>query len=199
MRPCKHSTADAPICAACIANRARVAAWSAAHPGRATIRSVRSAKKHKRKRRKSWRAYWHRHPSKVKTYQAARRAALRGATPGEPVDPVRVWLIARGKCWLCGWHIPYPGTPNDDAAEDFTIDHVVPCSQAGEHSYRNTRAAHRGCNSRRGAPEPVTMGAANEVEGPAIGGDFASDIGADTVDSAALTPAPPTTQQGEAA
>lgn len=31
-----------------------------------------------------------------------------------------------------------------------TLDHLVPISQGGEHSYANVRAAHRRCNSRRG-------------------------------------------------
>lgn len=159
-RPCKHATAEAPVCGACVTNRARVASWAATHPGKVMSRYVRWLKRSKRARRRTYRAYYYRHPAKIKAYAAARNAALRGARIGELVDPVRVWLIAKGRCWLCGWFIPYPGTRGIDPAEEHTLDHVVPCSQGGEHSYRNTKAAHCGCNSRRGAPDPAEHGAA---------------------------------------
>jgi 5-methylcytosine-specific restriction endonuclease McrA len=36
-------------------------------------------------------------------------------------------------------------------ANDPTLDHLMPVSRGGEHSYRNVGTAHRGCNSRKGA------------------------------------------------
>lgn len=152
-RPCRHATHDEPVCLRCVANRMRAAAWYAANKGRALARMLRWGRSHKRKRRAICRRYWHRRPASVRQAAAMRAAALRGARPTEPVDPIRVWLIAKGRCWLCGWGIPYPTTPDPDHAERFTLDHVVPCSKGGAHSYRNVRAAHAGCNARRGAPE----------------------------------------------
>ena len=50
-------------------------------------------------------------------------------------------VIARdgGICWLC----ELPGAD--------TADHIVPRSKGGHHGDSNLRAAHRVCNSRRGA------------------------------------------------
>lgn len=52
----------------------------------------------------------------------------------------------RGMCWLCG-------RPGAD-----TVDHVVPLSLGGDPvDVLNMRAAHRSCNSRRGAAIPGRM------------------------------------------
>jgi 5-methylcytosine-specific restriction enzyme A len=46
-------------------------------------------------------------------------------------------------CWLC----LEPARPGDP----LTADHVVPRAQGGTNTRQNMRAAHRSCNSRRGA------------------------------------------------
>jgi len=46
-------------------------------------------------------------------------------------------------CWLCA----YPARPGDP----LTADHVVPVVLGGATVRENLRAAHRSCNSRRGA------------------------------------------------
>lgn len=51
----------------------------------------------------------------------------------------RVLTRDHGICWLCG----QPGAD--------TIDHIVPLSQHGADTDNNLRAAHRSCNSARGA------------------------------------------------
>lgn len=65
----------------------------------------------------------------------------------ETVNPSVVFQRSSYKCELCGKKInmkhkfPHPQSP--------TIDHIVPISLGGEHSYRNVRAAHMICNSNR--------------------------------------------------
>ncbi|WP_420811833.1 HNH endonuclease [Kutzneria albida] len=49
-------------------------------------------------------------------------------------------------CGLCNEHIDYtlswpnPGSPS--------LDHIVPLSRGGSHTYENVQAAHLGCNVR---------------------------------------------------
>ena len=79
---------------------------------------------------------------------ATRRARKEGAFV-EDVDPAVVLKRDGGICGICrepitgAWH----------------VDHVVPLARGGEHSYRNTQAAHPLCNFSKGArlPEGVSL------------------------------------------
>lgn len=46
------------------------------------------------------------------------------------------------RCGLCGGHVE---------PEDASLDHVVPLSKGGEHSYANTQCTHWKCNNTKGA------------------------------------------------
>ena len=71
-------------------------------------------------------------------HEARRRALKRGA-PAERIYRAVVFERDAGRCHLCGkkvrgkWH----------------LDHIVPLSQGGEHSYRNVAVAHPACNLRK--------------------------------------------------
>lgn len=60
-------------------------------------------------------------------------------------------------CWLCGEAIDYTlkGVTAQRSPEGFTLDHVVPVSLGGTNSRENSRAAHRRCNSARGAGSTI--------------------------------------------
>lgn len=66
-------------------------------------------------------------------------------------DVSRIVLMERDswQCGICGGQIektsraPHPLSPS--------IDHIIPISRGGEHSYANTQAAHLQCNIRKGA------------------------------------------------
>ena len=74
---------------------------------------------------------------------------LRARAEGEPI--VRAVVLERDgwRCRLCGYAIdpalraPHPGSA--------TIDHVVPVARGGAHTYANVQAAHRFCNTSKGA------------------------------------------------
>ena len=55
-------------------------------------------------------------------------------------------------CWICG-ELTEPASDSNSARYP-TLDHVEPQSLTliPDHSERNLRTAHRGCNARRGAP-----------------------------------------------
>jgi 5-methylcytosine-specific restriction endonuclease McrA len=76
--------------------------------------------------------------------RAQRKAKLKAAWV-ERVDPLRVFDRDRWLCQLCGIKTPKSkrGTYEDDAPE---LDHIIPLSKGGEHSYRNTQCACRKCN-----------------------------------------------------
>ena len=65
-----------------------------------------------------------------------RRARLRGA-PCENIEALVVLEMHDGVCGICG---------EDIDPEDFHIDHIVPLSKGGSHTYDNVQPAHPRCN-----------------------------------------------------
>jgi hypothetical protein len=61
----------------------------------------------------------------------------------EVVDPRVVFARDRGICGICLTPI--------DPVSPWELDHKIPISRGGEHSYRNTQPSHRKCNRAKGA------------------------------------------------
>lgn len=74
-----------------------------------------------------------------KRFQAAgkRKAKVRGIFV-EHVRRDRLLQLYEGRCGICGQFVN-PRT--------FNIDHILPASRGGEHSYANCQPAHPSCNS----------------------------------------------------
>jgi 5-methylcytosine-specific restriction endonuclease McrA len=83
-----------------------------------------------------------------RTQKARRRARKRGVH-AETVDPFRVFRRDGWRCRLCGVKTPRKlrGTTHDCAPE---LDHVIPLSKGGPHSYDNVQTACRRCNGVKG-------------------------------------------------
>lgn len=77
-----------------------------------------------------------------------RRQALKLAATVEKVDYRMVVERDRGECQLCGTPVDFDAPGRSRWAP--SIDHIVPLSRGGEHSYANVQLAHFGCNSRKG-------------------------------------------------
>ena len=77
-----------------------------------------------------------------------KRRALQRCAHVENVIPSKVFDRDKWKCQLCGCATPKKmrGTLSDNAPE---LDHIVPLSKGGEHSYLNTQCACRKCNARK--------------------------------------------------
>ena len=93
---------------------------------------------------KEWRA---KNPDKVKSQRYARRVREKEAH----VEHVSIDVLIRrdrGKCMLCG--DPVNLTAERGTRRAPSIDHVVPLSLGGEHSYENCQLAHIECNSKKG-------------------------------------------------
>jgi 5-methylcytosine-specific restriction endonuclease McrA len=80
-----------------------------------------------------------------KTHRKRQKATRRSATV-ESVSPLRVFMRDGWRCHLCGGMTDKSkrGTLHPNAPE---LDHIVPLSKGGEHSYRNTACAHKRCNA----------------------------------------------------
>jgi 5-methylcytosine-specific restriction endonuclease McrA len=80
-------------------------------------------------------------------HRLRRKALQRGATV-EAVNPLKVFEHDGWRCKLCNGRTPKSkrGTQHDDAPE---LDHIIPLSKGGEHSYRNTQCACRKCNAEK--------------------------------------------------
>lgn len=81
------------------------------------------------------------------------RARLIAATV-ENVNPNKVFDRDKWKCQICGCKTPRSkrGTYDDNAPE---LDHIMPLSLGGAHSYLNTQCACRKCNSAKGNTPPT--------------------------------------------
>ena len=106
---------------------AAATAWRKQHPDRS--RAIGKASRTRR-------------PDSQRNATARRRARLLGAGRVERVDRRVVLELSNGVCGICG-HVVDPAR--------FHVDHVVPLSRGGDHSYENTQAAHPTCNRRKGA------------------------------------------------
>lgn len=108
--------------------------------------------KENRERVKAASSSWYRENIEhVRKYRRIHRQSARAKELGvyvEDVDPEVVADRDGGKCGICGGDVPadavYPHPLTG------TIDHVVPLSKGGLHSYRNVQLAHFSCNSQKG-------------------------------------------------
>lgn len=71
-----------------------------------------------------------------------RRARIRGAYV-ETVDPMKVYSRDCGVCGICSRPV--------EMEESWHVDHVIPLSRGGEHSYANVQLAHATCNKSKGS------------------------------------------------
>lgn len=92
-------------------------------------------------RRRAYKAAWRAaNPDKVRLESSRHRAHKMNAFV-EDVTVERLLEMSGGACGIC-LAIIAPG--------EESVDHIIPLSRGGEHSYRNTQAAHLLCNLRKG-------------------------------------------------
>jgi 5-methylcytosine-specific restriction endonuclease McrA len=67
-------------------------------------------------------------------------------------DPVRLEVVGERDGWLCGLcEAPVDVDARWPDPRSASIDHVVPVSVGGEHTYGNVQLAHLACNMSKGA------------------------------------------------
>lgn len=94
------------------------------------------------------RQYRRRSPEKHVARQQKRRAQKLGAFV-EDVDHLVVMERGGWTCALCGKPIEPDRSHPDPMSK--SVDHIVPLSRGGEHSYSNCQPAHLFCNQSKGA------------------------------------------------
>lgn len=113
-----------------LANRekkiAMATAWNQAHP---EVLNARTS------------AWKKRNPGKVADYEHQRRARVRGL-PRERISRAKLVERDGGICHLCGLPV---------AEGEVSVDHLIPISKGGGHTWDNVALAHTRCNVRRGA------------------------------------------------
>lgn len=89
-------------------------------------------------------------PCSQRALDAQRGARRRGAVAANYVDPYRVFTRDGWRCQMCGCRTPrhLRGRHEDRSPE---LDHILPLSKGGSHTYDNVQCACRRCNSRKGA------------------------------------------------
>jgi 5-methylcytosine-specific restriction endonuclease McrA len=97
--------------------------------------------------REAARAYGRAHPDVVWRSDANRRARERDAFI-ETIDRTVLYDRDHGECGLCRRHVDWA---------DASVDHVIPLSKGGLHSYANTQIAHLVCNLKRGNRGPAQV------------------------------------------
>jgi len=89
-------------------------------------------------------------------YKAKRR--LRTELHAEAIDPIKVFDRDGWKCKLCGVDTPRSlrGKTSSRSPE---LDHVIPLSRGGTHTWGNVQCACRKCNGSKGAKIITTVAA----------------------------------------
>ena len=104
--------------------------WESAHPAVALARVER------------WRAA---NPDKARVLAVRVRQVRRARLKGAFVESVNPTVVFERDGWVCGiCALPIPSGSE-------SLDHVVPLSRGGKHSYENVQAAHLLCNVRKQA------------------------------------------------
>lgn len=91
-----------------------------------------------------------------KTREIKRDRKIKGALVDKDITLQRLYERDHGVCYLCGEVCDWDDKEERDGTiicgnRYPSIDHVVPLSRGGEHSWQNVRLAHRICNTRKGA------------------------------------------------
>lgn len=83
-----------------------------------------------------------------------RKALLKGATTIETFTKVEIWERDEGVCGICD----LPADTND-----WHLDHVIPLSRGGQHTWENVQVSHPKCNLSKKAKLPSEMADTLEV------------------------------------
>lgn len=104
-------------------------------------------------------AYWRSvNPGAKAAARHARRAAMRGVRY-EVIDSHELAVRDGWKCHLCGGDVPQGLNWWDDDTRRLypTVDHVIPLSKGGAHTWDNVKLAHFYCNSSKADNEGVVF------------------------------------------
>jgi 5-methylcytosine-specific restriction endonuclease McrA len=91
-----------------------------------------------------------RNVKKGRRVQKAKRRAVERGAEADSIDPIKIFERDRWRCQLCGRNTPKALRGKNQPASP-ELDHIVPLSRGGPHTYANTQCACRECNGNKGA------------------------------------------------
>lgn len=101
------------------------------------------------------------HGPRPVTEQRRRMYVVRKAKikQGDRIDPIKVFERDGWHCQACGRETPQElrGTTSPRAPE---LDHFIPLSKGGSHTWANVRCTCKRCNLRKGSKHPLAVSAA---------------------------------------
>ena len=110
---------------------------------------MRARPEYRRMERECVRRWEAKNPAKVKEINRAVKGIRRARKRGAFVEPVYRAVVFQNYAGLCGiCHQPI------DPVEQWHLDHIIPLSKGGAHSYANTQPSHADCNVKKGATLP---------------------------------------------
>lgn len=119
-------------------NRERARKWAQNNPEKNRQRVKEWQQENPDKSSTAWR---HKNPeaakTQIRTASSVRRARELKAFV-EPIDFFSVWCRDSGLCFICG----FPADKNN-----WWLEHVIPLSRGGLHSYDNVAVSHPYCNN----------------------------------------------------
>lgn len=134
-----------PNCKA-VTDRAWIRRWRKTHPELALAAHRKSYQRRDKARLAAQAAAWARaHPERKREHRRKNnqlRRTLRRGGLTEAIDAIVVWARDRGRCHICREAVSF---------RRMELDHVVPLSRGGWHTYANVKAAHPDCNNWKNA------------------------------------------------
>lgn len=125
--------------------RATYNAWRKANRDRVNAGKARNRLKHLEKD-KAWRKAWNEaNPDRIRLIwrkKEGKRRAAKLMTQVEDVDYAKVIADAKGLCGICRKPFDLFG---------IHVDHILPLSRGGTHTYDNLQATHAFCNMTKNA------------------------------------------------
>lgn len=85
----------------------------------------------------------------------ARKIRRKRAMDGAQVDVVSLLRVAERDNWICYLCHRAVMRGATIVREQWSMEHVIPLSKGGRHTYDNVRLAHRGCNSSKNNKMPT--------------------------------------------
>lgn len=123
--------------------RAAKRVWLKTEKGRACSKRVqaRFQARHPDRLKEYVKRYRQRHPEKRAYWDYLKRSRFAAIAEKEVVDRLVVAQRDKWRCHICRRRI---------TKATLSLDHLIPITKGGAHTYRNVAACHKRCNSRRG-------------------------------------------------
>lgn len=123
--------------------------WHAKNPDKYKLYMRAWRKANPEEWKKLQKRWYEKNYEKVQALGAARRAhRLNAKGVDKTISIASLCERDDWRCHICGCKIEK--NKRKDASMGPSIDHVIPLSKGGSHTWQNVRIAHRSCNSRKG-------------------------------------------------